>query len=130
MLTQQQTNSLSLLEIVKALEFLDWKKCPFGHRLILGVVVHRLKELGKTEEKVSSKTNQVLGYLLSGRSLSSEEAVFQGLGTRLPAIIHRLKERGHDIETHMRKSSEGYSFAEYSLVTRNSFTGKKSKRKH
>lgn len=70
-----------------------------------------------------TRYDQVLNHLLAGHSLTQGEAIMLGYGMRLAATVHTLKKRGHNIVTKMKTDSNGYDYAEYSLVTRNSRNG-------
>lgn len=75
-----------------------------------------------------TRYDQVLNHLTSGRTLTQGEALVLGYGTRLAATIHALKKRGHNIVTTMKEDLNGYPYAEYSLVTRNSRNGNRKAR--
>ncbi|WP_448955704.1 helix-turn-helix domain-containing protein [Labrys neptuniae] len=74
--------------------------------------------------KAGGRCDQVLGFLLAGKSLTQGEAIVLGFGTRLAATVHTLKGRGHTIITTMKEDSFGHPYAEYSLVKR-SASGKR-----
>ena len=62
--------------------------------------------------KKSSQKEKVLIWLKSGRALSPIEALNNGMGMRLGAIIHVLRKEGHDI-TDIGKEK----YSEYKLMS-------------
>lgn len=66
-----------------------------------------------------TKTQAVLDWLQTHASISSMEAIQNFGATRLSAIIFKLRERGHDIETVMCEGRDRFGnpmrFARYYL---------------
>ena len=60
----------------------------------------------------TSQKQRVLNWLKRGRTLTPLEALNNGMGMRLSAIIHTLRGEGHDI-TDIGKEK----FAEYKLMS-------------
>ena len=60
-----------------------------------------------------SQKERVLHWLESGRTLTPKDAYFNKMGMRLSAIIHNLREEGHDI-TDIGKEK----YAEYKLMSK------------
>lgn len=55
----------------------------------------------ETTETFESKTKMILDHLQYHKKITSWEAIQLFKATRLAAVIHVLKERGHSIETQM-----------------------------
>ena len=96
-----------------------------SNNLGIGWYATRFKKISQETSHTSKRTryDQVLNHLLSGHSLTQGEAIMLGFGTRLAATVYTLKKRGHNIVTKMKTDSNGYDYADYSLVTRNSSNG-------
>lgn len=73
----------------------------------------------------TTRCDQLLKFLLTGRTITQGEAIVLGFGTRLAATVHDLKKRGHVIVTNMKEDHSGNPYAEYSLVSRRQTSGKR-----
>lgn len=65
-----------------------------------------------------TRLDQVLKHLLTGKTLTQGEGIILGYGTRVAATVHTLRQRGHNIVTTMKEDLNGFTYAEYRLVTR------------
>ena len=73
--------------------------------------------------KMITKTQKVLDYLLSGKSITSWDAIQKFRATRLSAIIFNLKEKGYPIKSSMvydiDKDGNPVKYAKYWMVMQN-----------
>ena len=65
---------------------------------------------------MKTQTTQILEYLESGKTISPAEALVWAGCFRLAARINDLRNAGYDIETDMKKDSNGRRYARYRLV--------------
>lgn len=66
--------------------------------------------------KTKSKKQQIAEHLLSGRPLTQWECIQLYRHTRLGAVVHELRQQGHDIRTiNQRNSNDGGTHAKYVL---------------
>jgi hypothetical protein len=70
----------------------------------------------------ATRAETILKHLTSGRTLTQGEAVLLGYGPNIARPIFSLRRAGHDVVTTIKKDILGNSYAEYSLVRRNSRT--------
>ena len=65
---------------------------------------------------MKTQTQKILEYLESGKTISPAEALVWAGCFRLAARIKDLSDAGHDIETAMKKDSNGRRYARYRLI--------------
>lgn len=68
--------------------------------------------------RTGSHEAQVLAHLLSGKTITPGEAILLGYGFRLAVSVQRLREKGHNIITALKRDDHGNPYGEYSLVKR------------
>lgn len=66
----------------------------------------------------TTRKQQIINHLTSGRTLTQGEAIVLGYGTRLAARIKDLRTEGHKIVTSMKFDIHGIPYAEYRLIER------------
>ena len=66
----------------------------------------------------NTKTARVLKHLLSGKSITSWEAIQEYRVTRLASIIFSLKKKGYPIKTRYFTDHNGVNIAEYWIEVR------------
>lgn len=91
----------------------------YDRRFLAYVEPVKLSPRRKRTLKQGGRCQQLLTFLLSGRSITQGEAIIIGFGTRLAATVHDLRGLGHDVKTVMKEDIHGNPYAEYRLVTRN-----------
>lgn len=62
-----------------------------------------------------AQKEKVLEYLQQGKTITPVKAIAEFAVYRLAAIIHRLRDEGHNITTVMKRSHNGKPYAEYRL---------------
>lgn len=67
-------------------------------------------ELKRTQKE------RVLAYLQQGHRITPAKAMFMFKVQRLAAVIDKLKNDGHSINTNLLQDLEGCRYAEYSLA--------------
>ncbi len=65
---------------------------------------------------MKAQTTQILDYLKTGKTISPAEALVRTGSFRLAARIKDLRDAGYDIETDMKKDSNGRRYARYRLI--------------
>lgn len=71
----------------------------------------------KTTKQTASRTAQILSHLRREKhGISPLEALGVYGVYRLSSVIHRLRERGHEIQTVMRNDALGKPYARYKLL--------------
>jgi hypothetical protein len=66
----------------------------------------------------TTKTDRVIAYLTSGRSLTQLEAISLFSLFRLSSVILNLRRQGFNIKTNLKVDVNGTEYAEYALVTK------------
>jgi hypothetical protein len=66
----------------------------------------------------ATKTDRVLSYLLSGKTLTQLEAISLFSLFRLSSVVLNLRRQGHNIKTNLKVDVNGTEYAEYALVSK------------
>lgn len=65
----------------------------------------------------NSRTSQILAHMrVNKHGISPMESIVVFGVYRLASVVHRLRERGHNIITEMREDAHGKTYARYKLV--------------
>ena len=64
----------------------------------------------------NNQTAKILEYLESGKTISPAEALVWAGSFRLAARIKDLRDAGYNIETAMKRDSNGRRYARYRLI--------------
>jgi hypothetical protein len=63
-----------------------------------------------------TQQEKVLAYLKSGRRLTHMKAMMEFSIPRLAAVVHALKQQGHDIKTNVKRTFGNTNYTEYFLA--------------
>ena len=65
---------------------------------------------------LSQQQKIILNHLLSGKSISNVESLIVYNISRLSDVILKLRRKGFNVETEVRKDASGHTYSRYSLA--------------
>ena len=64
---------------------------------------------------LSPQQKTILSHLWSGRSISNMESLIVYNISRLSDVVHKLRSKGFEVHTEVRKDGAGHTYSRYSL---------------